>query len=127
MMNYWPWRPPIGNSSDTLGNRDPIVTASGPSENQFCQEALISYVRRERGRLCFAARPEAEAHSPITETAGRLIHEVDGALTVSLKVNDEAQEDLFQRSNITGLVITPEGEFHGYNVKLSSHFVRAGS
>jgi hypothetical protein len=55
------------------------------------------------------------------------IHEVDGALTVSLKVNDEAQEDSFQRSNITGLVITPEGEFHAYNVKFASHFVRSDS
>lgn len=54
------------------------------------------------------------------------IHEVDGAFTVSLKVNDEAQEDSFQRSNITGLVITPEGEFHAYNVKFASHFVRVG-
>jgi hypothetical protein len=55
------------------------------------------------------------------------IHEVNGALTVSLKVNNEAQEDSFQRSNITGLVITPEGEFHAYNVKFSIHLVRAGS
>jgi hypothetical protein len=55
------------------------------------------------------------------------IHEVDGALTVSLKVNDEAQEDSFQRSNITGLVITPEGEFHAYNVKFATHFVRPHS
>jgi hypothetical protein len=54
----------------------------------------------------------------------KVIHEIDGALTVSLKVNDEAQVDSFQRSNITGLVITPEGEFHAYNVKFSSHFVR---
>ena len=54
-------------------------------------------------------------------------HEDDGALTVSLKVNDEAQEESFQRRNITGLVITPEGEFHAYNVKFASHLVRAGS
>ena len=50
---------------------------------------------------------------------------IDGALTVSLKINDEANEDTFERSNITGLVITPEGEFHAYNVKFASHFVRA--
>src|SRR6202008_2529751 len=37
------------------------------------------------------------------------IHEVDGALTVSLKVDDESNEDAFQRANITGLVITPDG------------------
>jgi hypothetical protein len=53
------------------------------------------------------------------------IREVDGALTVSLKVHDEAKEDAFQRANITGLVITPEGELHVYNVKFASHFVRA--
>jgi hypothetical protein len=34
---------------------------------------------------------------------------------------------LAQRSNITGLVITPEGEFHAYNVKFASHFIRADS
>src|SRR5688500_328365 len=53
------------------------------------------------------------------------IDEVDGARTVSLKINDEANEDAFQRSNITELVLTPEGEFHVYNVKFASQFVRA--
>lgn len=55
----------------------------------------------------------------------KLVSKIDGALTVSLKINDEANEDTFERSNITGLVITPEGEFHAYNVKFASHFVRA--
>jgi hypothetical protein len=54
------------------------------------------------------------------------IHEGDGALTVSPKLNDEAQEDSFRRSNITGLAITPEGEFHAYNFKFASQLVRAG-
>ena len=49
------------------------------------------------------------------------------ALTVSLGVDDEASEDTFQRANITGLVITPEGEFHAYNVKFAARFVRTGS
>jgi uncharacterized glyoxalase superfamily protein PhnB len=53
--------------------------------------------------------------------------EEHGALTVSLKIDDEAKEDAFQRANITGLVITPEGEFHVYNVSFGSQFVRAAS
>jgi hypothetical protein len=55
------------------------------------------------------------------------INEKDGALTVSLGVDDEASEDSFQRVNITGLVITPEGELHAYNVKFAARFVRTGS
>jgi hypothetical protein len=54
----------------------------------------------------------------------KLAGEDDGALTVSLKINDEANEDTFQRSNITELVVTPEGDFHAYNVKFASQFVR---
>jgi hypothetical protein len=53
------------------------------------------------------------------------IAKVDGALTVELMVRDPAQDDTFQRTNITGLVITPDGEFHTYNVKFASQFVRA--
>ncbi len=52
------------------------------------------------------------------------IREVDGALLVSLKIDDRDNEDTFQRANITELVITPDGEFHAYNVKFSSRFVR---
>ena len=55
------------------------------------------------------------------------IVEDDGALTVSLEINDEANEDTFERANITGLVLTPEGEFHAYNVKFASHFLGADS
>lgn len=55
----------------------------------------------------------------------KLIGEEDGALTVSLRVNDDADEDTFQRANITGLVVTPDSEFHAYNVKFASQFVRA--
>lgn len=55
------------------------------------------------------------------------IHEVDGALTVTLKITDASREDAFQRENITGLVITPEGEFHAYNVRFAAHFVQERS
>ena len=54
----------------------------------------------------------------------KLIERVGGALTVSLKIDDETMEDTFERANITELVITPEGEFHAYNVKFSSQFER---
>jgi hypothetical protein len=55
------------------------------------------------------------------------IVEKSGALTVTLRVDDDASEDTFQRANITGLVITPEGQFHAYNVKFATRFVRSGS
>lgn len=55
----------------------------------------------------------------------KLIDTEDGALTVSLKINDQAAEDDFQRTNITELVITPEGDLHAYNVKFASQFERA--
>ena len=54
----------------------------------------------------------------------KLVGRVDGAVTVSLKVNDETKNDIFQRSNITELVITADGELHAYNVKFASQFVR---
>lgn len=62
---------------------------------------------------------------------GQLVHydykeivRIDGALTVDLKVSDPSRKDSFERANVTGLVITPEGEFHAYNVKFGSQFVR---
>lgn len=57
----------------------------------------------------------------------KVIDSDEGALTVSLKVDDDAREDTFQRSNITDLVITPDGDFHAYNVKFASQFERAGA
>ena len=48
----------------------------------------------------------------------------DGVITVSLLVDDPANEDAFQRANVTGLVITAEGDFHAYNVKFASQYVR---
>ncbi len=52
------------------------------------------------------------------------VEEVEGALTVTLKINDESQEDEFQRANITGLVFTPDETLHAYNVKFACEFVR---
>jgi len=52
------------------------------------------------------------------------IGQIDGVLTVSLGVNDASQQDSFQRANITGLVISPDGEFFVYNVKFGALFVR---
>ena len=55
------------------------------------------------------------------------INECDGALMVSLKIDDQTNEDKFQRANITNLVITPQGEFYAFNVKFACRFVRAVS
>ena len=54
----------------------------------------------------------------------KLVGREDCALTVSLRIEDEAREDDFQRSNVTELVITPEGDFHAYNTKFATQFVR---
>jgi len=64
---------------------------------------------------CFGARVEYGFREELHE---------GGALTVSLRPAEDASEDTFQRANITGVVITPEGEFHAYNVKFASRFVR---
>ena len=55
----------------------------------------------------------------------KIIGEDDGALTVDLKVNDPARDDDFQRENLTGLVVDPEGNFHGFNTRFASEFARA--
>lgn len=54
----------------------------------------------------------------------KLVGADDGALMVSLKINDQEDEDDFQRANITELVITPEGDLQAYNVKFASQFER---
>ncbi|HEX4739172.1 MAG TPA: hypothetical protein VH331_16600 [Allosphingosinicella sp.] len=51
----------------------------------------------------------------------------DGALTVSLRIDDATNEDTFRRANITDLVITPEGDFLAYNVRFASQFIRSAS
>jgi hypothetical protein len=48
----------------------------------------------------------------------------DGALTVSLGVDEDSRLDDFQRENITGLVMTHEGRFLVYNVRFGLEFVR---
>lgn len=53
----------------------------------------------------------------------KLLGEEEGALTVSLNIENEADEDSFQRSNISELVLTPGGVLCGYNVKFASRFV----
>ncbi|PXA84295.1 hypothetical protein DMC47_40910 [Nostoc sp. 3335mG] len=55
----------------------------------------------------------------------KIIRSEDDALMVSLKIENEANEDAFQHANITELVITPEGDFHAYNTQFASQFVRA--
>lgn len=57
----------------------------------------------------------------------KVIEEIDGALIVGLRIDDEARKDTFTRENITGLVITPDGKFQGWNVKFATQFVRAAS
>ena len=52
------------------------------------------------------------------------VGEEDGALVVSLGIDDAAGEDTFQRTNIVGLVIAPDGSFHVWNAKFTAHFVR---
>lgn len=49
---------------------------------------------------------------------------VDDTLTVTLKVEDDARKDEFERSNITGLAIDPDGEFLVFNVKFGDQFIR---
>lgn len=53
----------------------------------------------------------------------KAIIDESGALTVSLGVDDASRLDDFQRENITGLVITPEGRFLVYNVRFGLEFV----
>lgn len=55
------------------------------------------------------------------------VDEKDGALTISLRVEDPTLEDAFERANVTGLVITPDGELHAYNAKFASQYVRLES
>ena len=71
----------------------------------------------------------AEIHcfGQIVDYDYKLVDEVDGALVVSLKIDSESaeDEDAFQRANVTELVVTPEGEFHAYNLKFASQFERS--
>ncbi len=52
------------------------------------------------------------------------VSEEDGALTVQFGVSDPARQDEFDRENLTGLVIDPDGELLGYNTRFGCQFVR---
>ncbi len=54
----------------------------------------------------------------------KVISEEDGALSVTLGIDDDARMDTFQRENITGLVITPENRFVVYNVRFALECIR---
>lgn len=53
------------------------------------------------------------------------VEEESGAICVNFGVDELAREDSFVRENLTGLVIDPEGQFHGFNTKFGCTFVRA--
>jgi len=55
-----------------------------------------------------------------------IIHR-DGALIVEFGVDDEAKEDNFARASVIGLVMTPDGELHMWNMKFACQLVRPGS
>lgn len=57
----------------------------------------------------------------------RRVDTVVGALTVSLKTDDPADEDAFQRTHITEWVMTPEGDFLACNLERACQFERAGN
>src|SRR4051794_12571444 len=83
-------------------------------EDDFSSELIV-----DGGEIiCFGRRVDYD-YKEITDHGG--------ALTVSLGIDDQAGEDAFHRANITGLVLTPEGDFHAYNVKFGARFVRAAS
>jgi hypothetical protein len=69
---------------------------------------------------------EINCFGQVVEYDYKIVDEINGALTVSLKIEAESDEDNFQRRNVTGLVVTPDGEFHAYNVKFASRFERVG-
>lgn len=52
------------------------------------------------------------------------VEQQDGALVVDLGVDDASRKDSFQRENVTGLVIDPDGEFHAFNTRFGSSFER---
>jgi hypothetical protein len=67
---------------------------------------------------------EITCYGEIVQYDYKEVDDQSGALAITLRVNDAANEDAFERANITGLVITPEGEFHVWNVKFAAQFVR---
>ena len=96
-------------------------TASLPEEMQG------RWVEVDNGSILIVDEGEITCFGQVVEYDYKEISEIDGALTVTLRINDEAREDMFQRANITGLVISPEGDFLAYNVKFGCEFVRERS
>jgi hypothetical protein len=96
-------------------------TASLPEEMQG------RWVEVDNGSMLIVDGGEITCFGQVVEYDYKEISEIDGALTVTLRINDEAQEDTFQRANITGLVISPEGDFLAYNVRFGCEFVRERS
>jgi hypothetical protein len=82
------------------------------------------WVEVDDGSILVIDGGEISCFGQVVEYEYKEINEIDGALTVSLRINDEAQEDTFQRANITELVISPEGDFFAYNTKFAGEFVR---
>jgi hypothetical protein len=82
------------------------------------------WVEVDDGSILIVDGGEITCFGQVVEYDYKEISEIDGALTVTLRINDEAKEDSFQRANVTGLVISPEGDFLAYNVKFGCEFVR---
>lgn len=87
-----------------------------------------------QGRWIVAAEPSSElivdggeitCFGQTVEHNYKEIIEAEGTVAVRLTVADFAKEDTFQRENITGLVKTPEGEFHVYHINFICQVVRA--
>jgi hypothetical protein len=57
----------------------------------------------------------------------KITRQDDGALVVEFGVDDDAQDDAFARQSVNGLAMTPDGEFHMWNVKFACQLVRPGS
>ncbi|WP_416049504.1 hypothetical protein [Cupriavidus basilensis] len=102
--------------------------------NRLPREAPLP--RQMQGRWVDAENPSSElvviggeitCYGAVVEYDYKDVAEEAGALSVSLGIDDESNFDSFQRANITGLVITPDGEFHAYNAKSGAHFVRPGA
>lgn len=51
------------------------------------------------------------------------VSQADGELTVTLGVDSDSYA--FERENITGLMLTPQGELHAYNGEFAATYIRA--
>ncbi|MBH0112256.1 hypothetical protein I5E68_04715 [Novosphingobium sp. YJ-S2-02] len=94
--------------------RDVPIPAAMQGRWIDAEDSAVELVVEGGEVTCFGQRVEYDY---------KLVDEENGALTVTLMVDNAVYEESFQRSNITGLVLTPEGEFHAYNVKFASQFI----